>query len=69
VATALAIVSGLAPGKLALTVIVGKSTAGRSLTGSRRYAVIPKNKIITITSTVVTGRLMNSSEKFILSPA
>ncbi len=33
VATALAIVSGLAPGTLALTWMVGKSTLGRSLTG------------------------------------
>ena len=35
-ATEAAIVSGLAPGRLALTRIVGKSTFGRSLTGSRR---------------------------------
>src|SRR5690606_26342380 len=34
VATAEAIVSGLAPGRLALTEMVGKSTLGRSLTGS-----------------------------------
>jgi hypothetical protein len=33
-ATADAIVSGLAPGRLALTEMVGKSMAGRSLTGS-----------------------------------
>ena len=33
-----AIVSGLAPGRLALTWMVGKSTVGRSLTGSSRYA-------------------------------
>src|SRR3569833_1092039 len=36
VATADAIVSGLAPGRLALTVIVGKSTVGKSLTGKCR---------------------------------
>ncbi len=36
VATELAIVSGLAPGSAADTWIVGKSTFGRSLTGSRR---------------------------------
>src|SRR5213593_1524470 len=36
VATADAIVSGLAPGRLALTVMVGKSTFGRLLTGSSR---------------------------------
>ncbi len=36
VATEAAIVSGLAPGRLALTWMVGKSTVGRSLTGSIR---------------------------------
>jgi len=36
VATAAAMVSGLAPGRLALTEMVGKSTVGRSLTGSCR---------------------------------
>ena len=36
VATAEAMVSGLAPGRLAVTWIVGKSTLGRSLTGRRR---------------------------------
>jgi len=36
VATAEAMVSGLAPGKVAVTSKVGKSTFGRSLTGSSR---------------------------------
>ena len=36
VATADAMVSGLAPGRPADTEIVGKSTSGRSLTGSAR---------------------------------
>ena len=36
VATAAAMVSGLAPGRLAVTCRVGKSTFGRSLTGSCR---------------------------------
>ena len=36
VATEAAIVDGLAPGRLAWTWIVGKSTVGRSLTGSSR---------------------------------
>ena len=35
VATAAAIVSGLAPGRFALTEIVGKSIVGKSLTASR----------------------------------
>src|SRR4051795_7021479 len=65
VATDDAIVSGLAPGRLALTVIVGKSTVGRSLTGNRRYDVMPKNRIPAITRIVVTGRRMNSSDRFI----
>src|ERR1039457_2377243 len=36
VATADAIVSGFAPGRLAVTTMVGNSTFGRSLTGSER---------------------------------
>ena len=36
VATDDAIVSGLAPGRLRVTWMVGKSTVGRSLTGRRR---------------------------------
>src|SRR5689334_5154711 len=36
VATEAAIVSGLAPGRFAVTTIVGKSTRGRAATGSRR---------------------------------
>ncbi len=36
VATADAMVSGLAPGRLAVTSSVGKSTLGKSLTGSAR---------------------------------
>src|SRR6266852_3551451 len=55
VATAEAIVSGLAPGSAACTWIVGKSTLGRSLTGSRRYAITPKMRIPAITSVVSTG--------------
>src|SRR5689334_23675210 len=61
VATAAAIVSGLAPGRFALTEIVGKSTLGRSLTGRRRYATLPKNRIPIMTRAVITGRRMNSA--------
>src|SRR6266566_1204187 len=49
VATAAAIVCGLAPGRPAETVIVGKSTFGRSLTGSNRYAIIPNMRMPKIT--------------------
>ena len=63
VATVAAIVCGAVPGRLALTVIVGKSTLGRSLTGSSRYAAMPNTRIATMTSVVMTGRLMNSVVK------
>ena len=64
VATEEAIVSGLAPGSDADTEIVGKSTLGRSVTGSSRYAIIPKMRIPAMTIVVMTGRRMKSSEKF-----
>ena len=44
VATADAMVSGLAPGRLAVTWIVGKSTFGRSLTGRSLYAAYPEDQ-------------------------
>src|SRR5271156_1005870 len=45
VATAEAMVSGLAPGKPAPTPIVGKSTCGNGATGKRRKATAPDRKI------------------------
>ena len=68
-ATAEAIVSGLAPGRPALTLIVGKSIVGRSLTGSCRYAIAPNTMMPSMTSVVVTGRLMKSPDKFMTSPS
>jgi hypothetical protein len=65
VATADAMVSGLAPGRPALTWIVGKSTFGRSLTGRSLYAAIPKTRIDIMTSVVMIGRRMKSSGMFI----
>ena len=67
VATEEAIVSGEAPGRLAETWMVGKSTLGRSETGSSRYAITPKISRLAITSVVVTGRRMKSSEMFTTS--
>src|SRR5436309_6316974 len=61
VATAAAIVSGLAPGSAAETWIVGKSTFGRSLTGRSRNPMIPKSRIAAIRRVVRTGRRMKSS--------
>jgi hypothetical protein len=65
VATADAMVSGLAPGRLAVTSSVGKSTFGRSLTGSERYATRPNSAMAAIIKLVAMGRRMNVSEKFI----
>src|SRR2546421_12869504 len=64
VATAAAIVCGLAPGRPAPTVIVGKSTFGRSLTVNRRYAISSNTRMPNITSVVATGRRMKSPEMF-----
>src|SRR3954462_6318861 len=61
VATAAAMVSGLAPARLALTLIVGEATVGRSLIGSDRYATTPKTMMPTMTRIVMTGRRMKSS--------
>ncbi len=64
VATAEAIVSGFAPESCACTWIVGKSTFGSALIGSSRYPMMPKIRIPTMTSTVITGRLTKSWEMF-----
>jgi hypothetical protein len=66
-ATDEAIVSGVAPGRFARTIIVGKSTFGRSLTGSDRYAMTPKIRMPDMTSVVMTGRRMNGSARFMTS--
>ena len=68
VATEAPIVSGLAPGSCAVTSSVGKSTFGRSLTGSDRYATRPNSAIAAISRLVAIGRLMNPSEIFTQSP-
>src|SRR5579872_3893676 len=64
VATDEAIVSGLAPGKPALTEMVGKSTCGSGETGSKRYAAVPAKVIATTRSVVATGLRINGSEIF-----
>ena len=58
VATADAIVSGVAPGRLAVTTIVGKTTLGRSLTGRNRKAIAPKTHNAPVSRVVITGRRM-----------
>jgi hypothetical protein len=69
VATAAANVVGEAPGRLADTWIVGKSTFGRSATGSRRNAKAPNTRIPIMIRPVMTGRLMNGVEKLIAARA
>jgi hypothetical protein len=68
VATAEAIVSGLAPGSSAVTWMVGKATLGSVDTGSNRCAAKPKMSIPAMTSTVMTGRRTKGSEKFMKRP-
>ena len=68
VATEEAMVSGLAPGRLAYTWMVGKSTFGRSLTGRARYPATPNITMPIMTSVVMTGRLMKTPVMFIVSP-
>src|SRR5271155_236079 len=63
VATADAIVSGLAPGKLAPTPIVGKSTCGSGATGSNPNATTPERKMAMVISVVATGRRTKGAEK------
>ena len=64
VATVAAIVSGLAPGSVACTEIVGKSTCGKAATGSNVNAITPDNTIPSANSVVATGRFMKISERF-----
>src|ERR1051325_2689624 len=68
VATEAAIVSGLAPGRPAETWMVGKSTVGRSLPGSWRYAMMQNKTMASMTSVVMTGRRMKMEEMFIANP-
>src|SRR5450755_2546351 len=63
VATAEAMVSGLAPGKPAPTEMVGKSTCGSGATGKNLKATAPERKIAKVISEVATGRRMNGAEK------
>src|ERR1700761_2965537 len=67
VATAEAMVSGDAPGRLAEMLMVGKSTLGSSLTGRRGYAATPNTTNAAISSVVMTGRRIQSSGRFIAS--
>src|SRR5262245_12516879 len=64
VATEDAMVSGLAPGRIACTEMTGNSTEGRDATGRNRYASAPTRSSATLRSDVATGRLMNGAAMF-----
>jgi len=55
VATADAMVSALAPGRLALTRMVGNSASGRGATGNRGNAATPSSITASVSSVVATG--------------
>jgi hypothetical protein len=59
VATPDAMVSGSAPGRPALTTMVGKSTFGSSLIGNWKKPRRPKITIAAMISVVMTGFRMN----------
>src|SRR5271157_5759735 len=63
VATDEAMVSGLAPGRPAPTLMVGRSTCGSGATGRKRKAIAPANRIARVTREVATGRRMKGAEK------
>src|SRR5438477_10632448 len=61
-ATALAMISGLAPGKFAETLIVGKSTCGKGAVGSCKKATKPASAIAAVSNAVAIGRRINGAE-------
>jgi hypothetical protein len=64
-ATDAAMVSALAPGRVAVTAMVGKSTLGSADTGSSRKPNTPNAMIDAVKSVVMTGRRIHSSERVI----
>ena len=61
-------VSGLAPGRFAETLIVGNSTSGRAATGRSRKATTPISVTPIVNNVVATGRWMNVAEMFMPNP-
>ena len=67
-ATEVAMVSGLAPGRFAETLIVGNSTCGRAATGRNWKATTPTSVTPIVNNVVATGRWMNVAEMFMPGP-
>src|SRR5690606_14928239 len=65
VATLEAMISGLAPGRLACTVITGKSILGSGETGNRPKLTPPSSRIARLISMVATGRAIKGADRFI----
>jgi hypothetical protein len=57
-----ATISGLAPGKLALTEMVGESVCGSGETGRREKATEPAKTIPRVSNVVAMGLRMKGSE-------
>ena len=68
VATEAAMICALAPGRLACTLMVGKSTCGSGATGSTVNAMAPAMATAMVSSVVATGRRMNGAERFMQAP-
>src|SRR5580704_4184669 len=68
VATEEAMISGLAPGKLAATEMVGKSTCGRAETGNCLKATAPASARAMVRSAVATGRRINGVDRLMSNP-
>src|SRR3569833_84643 len=64
VATELAMTSGLAPGRLAVTKMAGASILGNGATGSSPNATIPHKATPNVSRIVATGLAMNGAEIF-----
>src|SRR3954470_4788534 len=67
-ATEAAMVSALAPGRVAVTLMVGKSTRGSAEAGSRRKPKMPNAMIDAVISVVMTGRRIQRSQRVIGYP-
>jgi hypothetical protein len=63
-ATVAAMVEGSAPGRLAVTWMVGNSTLGSAATGRNMYATAPTRNTPIESSVVAIGRVMKGNEKF-----
>src|SRR5579871_525469 len=64
VATDDAMVCASVPASVALTLIVGRSTLGSSLTGRDEYPNRPAMRNAAISRVAITGRRMKTEEKF-----